>query len=81
MPIDPGHLRWQCRRGMRELDVLLRGWLDRYYSQAGDDRKAAFEALLQLPDPELNRYLLGGNEMSDPIAADVIRQIQGFHTA
>lgn len=52
-------LRWQCRRGMRELDELLLGYLDGRYAQAGDSEKSAFRKLLDLSDPELMTYLLG----------------------
>jgi len=51
-------LRWQCRRGMRELDELLVAYLERHYEQAPENDKRAFQALLALPDPELVSYLL-----------------------
>ncbi len=52
---DPelNRLRWRCRRGMRELDVLLERYLDRRWPTAPAGRRAAFRALLELPDPEL----------------------------
>ena len=51
-------LRWQCRRGMRELDELLTGYLDRRYDHADAAEKAAFQQLLELADPELIGYLM-----------------------
>ena len=51
-------LKWQCRRGMRELDELLLNYLKQRYEFVPDSEKAAFRALLELPDPELMRYLL-----------------------
>ena len=51
-------LKWQCRRGMRELDELLLNYLKQRYEFAPDDEKAAFRALLKLPDAELLGYLL-----------------------
>ncbi len=51
-------LRWQCRRGMRELDELLIEYLERRYEHAPTDEKAAFRALLELSDPEMMGYLL-----------------------
>lgn len=51
-------LKWQCRRGMRELDELLLNYLEQRYEFAPDNEKAAFRALLALPDPELVGYLL-----------------------
>lgn len=57
-PMDRGRLRWHCRRGMKELDVLLQRWLDRCHETASSDDRASFEAFLELPDPELAGYLL-----------------------
>ena len=51
-------LRWQCRRGMRELDELLLTYLEQRYEQAPETDKQAFQALLDLPDPDLVGYLL-----------------------
>ena len=51
-------IRWQCRRGMRELDELLLGYLEQRYEAAGNAEKAAFQSLLALPDPDLVAYLL-----------------------
>lgn len=51
-------LRWQCRRGMRELDELLLRYLEQRYEQADDTEKAAFRKLLELSDAELMAYLL-----------------------
>ncbi|MGI9200589.1 MAG: succinate dehydrogenase assembly factor 2 [Woeseiaceae bacterium] len=52
-------LRWQCRRGMRELDELLVRYLETTYLSVDETEKAAFRTLLTLPDPELISYLLG----------------------
>lgn len=69
-------LRWQCRRGMRELDLLLGDWLERRYAGASERQKAVFRELLSLPDPELFGYLLKGREVVDRDMADVISQIR-----
>jgi len=52
-------VRWQCRRGMRELDVLLLRWLDRCWDHCGVERRQAFCALLQCEDDQLWDWLLG----------------------
>jgi antitoxin CptB len=38
-------LRWQCRRGTRELDLLLNRYLDTRYSLADEKEKARFVEL------------------------------------
>ena len=67
-------LRWQCRRGMRELDELLIAYLERRYDLAGDDEKAAFCKLLSLADPVLISYLMQ-RETPPPEFALVIQQL------
>jgi antitoxin CptB len=57
---------------MRELDILLTGFLDDDYAGAAERRKRAFHALLELPDPELISYLLGGQIPPEPDLADVV---------
>ena len=54
-----GLLRWRCRRGMRELDAALVAYLDNHYSEAAWDEKAAFCALLDMPDPDIMRLVAG----------------------
>jgi antitoxin CptB len=52
-------LRWRCRRGMKELDVLLTRYLERDYYRAPLAQREAFEALLERPDPDILDYILG----------------------
>ena len=51
-------LRWQCRRGMRELDELLVSYLDNSFKKSTNKEKQAFRDLLELSDPELVQLLL-----------------------
>ncbi len=52
-------LAWRCRRGIKELDLLLENWLLKHFETATDEQRARFASLLELPDPELAGYLLG----------------------
>ncbi|HEU4531573.1 MAG TPA: succinate dehydrogenase assembly factor 2 [Steroidobacteraceae bacterium] len=56
---ERGRLQWRCRRGMRELDVLLERYLAEDWPQAGLAQRGAFAQLLELPDPELHGLLTG----------------------
>jgi antitoxin CptB len=77
MTSQHSRLRWQCRRGMRELDVLLTRYLMDVYPRATDAEKSAFEALLQLSDPELVGYLLKGERSPDPAIESILAQLRG----
>ena len=70
--VELGRLRWRCRRGMRELDVVLTRYLERDWPAAGAADRAAFQALLERQDPEINTLLLGGAEPQDEVLARVL---------
>jgi antitoxin CptB len=68
-------LRWRCRRGMRELDVLLERYLRERYPCAPAAEQQAFEALLDLPDPELLAFVMRRQTPLDPHWAHVIAKL------
>ena len=70
-------LRWLCRRGMKELDVVLSRYLEQRYASASNADQAQFRALLELPDPDLYNLLLGRDTAPDPECA---RFLQGLRT-
>ena len=70
-----GKLQWQCRRGMKELDFLLVRYLRERYGQAASDERAALADFLELPDPDIARYLLAGDVPEDPRRAALCRHL------
>jgi antitoxin CptB len=70
-----GRLAWRCRRGMKELDLILQDWLARDYPRASPAERLLFAQFLELPDPELARYLLGHDTPSDPAIAALVAQL------
>ncbi|HET6807081.1 MAG TPA: succinate dehydrogenase assembly factor 2 [Frateuria sp.] len=52
-------LRWRARRGTRELDALLGGWLDERYADADAPTRQAFDELLDAQDPDLWDWVMG----------------------
>ena len=72
-------LAWQCRRGMRELDELLGGFLARHYHGLDTQDRRIFSTLLDYPDAVLLELLMGRMQASDGDIARIVRQIR--HTA
>ena len=68
-------LRWQCRRGMLELDHLLMRFLDLGYSDLDGGRQREFAALLREQDQDLSDWLLARREPEDPRVAALVRHI------
>jgi antitoxin CptB len=59
MADEAGRLRWQCRRGMKELDILLSRYLDERFGAASAAEQEAFRGLLEIQDPVIYAYCLG----------------------
>lgn len=68
-------LRWRCRRGMKELDVLLTRYLDRDYYTAPAEQREAFETLLAMADPEILDYVLGRSTPDNQDLAHVLARM------
>lgn len=54
-------LKWQCRRGMKELDLLLENYLTTDYLIADTAEKTRFAELLRLEDDALLAALVSGD--------------------
>ena len=73
-----GRLRWRCRRGMKELDLLLGRWLDRCYAGASAEERLRFKDLLEQPDPLLAGYLIHGTSAAGTPFAGIVGQIRAL---
>jgi len=51
-------LLWRCRRGIREMDILLQGYLEIHYNDATESEQKAFEALLDEDDLDILSWIM-----------------------
>jgi antitoxin CptB len=70
-----GKLRWRCRRGMKELDVLLLRYVEEQFCGASSAHQEAFKALLDAPDPLIYAYCLGQEQPPTAILSSLIERI------
>jgi antitoxin CptB len=75
-----GKLRWRCRRGMKELDVLLERYLDERFCSASNAEQDAFRQLLETQDTILYSYCLG-SERPPREFATLIERITAISSA
>ena len=73
MAADEGRLRWRCRRGMKELDILLTRYVDERYRAASAEEQQAFQSLLETQDPVIYAYCLGQERPPEHLAALIER--------
>lgn len=80
MNADPAlqRLRWRCRRGMRELDVLLNRWLDREWAAASDGERAVFLRLLDCEDDRLWHWFMGHDSAADADLDILVQRIRAL---
>ena len=55
---DERRLRWQCRRGLKELDVLLEPFMEEHYLGLDAEEQALFARLLEEEDVDLLAWLM-----------------------
>ncbi len=71
-------LLWRCRRGMKELDVMLERFAHHALPDASPTQRRAIEELLALPDPLLAGYLLGESTPPEPHLAALAGAIRTY---
>lgn len=68
-------IRWRCRRGMLELDLILLQFFDTHYAQLPAAEQQTFEALLQLQDDAL-LTMISGEEVGEPRFANLLGRLR-----
>ena len=69
-------LKWACRRGMLELDVLLGNFLEQVYPTLSPTKKQEFAELLECADPELFSWLIRNEKPIETRFIPIIEAIQ-----
>ena len=69
-------LKWQCRRGMLELDVVLIPFLEQHFNQLSKENKKLFEQLLEQADPDIYTWIMGYGECNQAALVPIIDLIR-----
>jgi len=59
---DLERVRWRCRRGLLELDIVLGRFIEAHYAQLDEAGRQAFDVLLEMPDNPLWDMIAGRAE-------------------
>jgi len=79
LPVDPVFLervRWRCRRGMLEMDILLGRFVEQRYGQLDERQREAFDELLDLPDTDLWDLVRGNKEPEQAQQREVLEWLK-----
>lgn len=69
---EKSRLLWACRRGMLELDVLFRPFVEEAYDDLKPEQQLVFKRLLTCDDPDLFAWFMGHQVCEDPELANMV---------
>lgn len=74
--VSASELRWRCRRGMLELDLLLGDFVKTEYNKLTKDEVFLFSTILDYQDQTLLDLLLGKKVSPDEDVSDLLEKIR-----
>jgi len=76
--VELNRLRWRCRRGLLENDLILERFLDARGEAISDGEIAALDRLLELSDNELWDLLSGRQEPEDAAVKPLLETLRAI---
>ena len=75
LKVNKARLKWACRRGMLELDMLFIPFVEEAYDDLPTTDQFTFERLLTCQDPELFAWFMGHETCEDTELNHVVQFI------
>ncbi len=74
--MQKNRLYWGCRRGMLELDLVLKPFLDNLYDEIAQDDKERFWKLLEAEDQDLFSWFIDRQDPEDIEMQRIVKLIR-----
>ena len=74
-------IRWHCRRGMLELDLVLNAFVERHLDDLDAQALEVFQAVLAYPDPTLLALVMGQAEPEDAAELGIVAQLRAVNAS
>lgn len=78
---NQSRLLWRCRRGVKEMDLLLEAFVSRVYPGLAEEEKQRFELFLEETDPDILSWIMGRSEPDNPAYKAFVEQLRTINTA
>jgi antitoxin CptB len=75
-PVSLERVRWRCRRGLLELDIVLGRFVRQRYSAMDNEQRVIFDELLDMPDTELWDVITGKKEPAHAHQREVLEWLK-----
>lgn len=77
---DQSRLLWRCRRGIREMDILLESFMEKHYPALSDEEKKMFELFLDETDTDILNWIMGRAEPENSAYKPLLEKLQSLNT-
>ena len=67
---------WRCRRGIKEMDIVLQDFIKNSYDELNNENKSAFSKLLEEQDLDILNWVLGKDKPEDKTLIENIKKIR-----
>ena len=67
---------WRCRRGIKEMDIVLQDFIKDSYDELNNENKSAFSKLLEEQDLDILNWVLGKEKPEDKTLIEIIKKIR-----
>ena len=74
-------IRWRCRRGLLELDLVLEAFLREELNSLTPAELGEFSRLLDAADNDLWDWVSGRGEPPDPVLAGLVQRLRSVRRA
>ena len=72
----PSRIRWKCRRGMREMDILLTRFVESEFATLDATERAQLERLLECPDQDILTWVTGACEPTETQLSAIVARMR-----
>jgi|TARA_B110000196_G_C20957900_1_gene572524 antitoxin CptB len=76
MEDNRSRLLWRCRRGIREMDIVLQEFLNQSYDTLSDTEKISFSKLLNEADLDILNWIMEKDEPENDGVKNIIKLIR-----
>ena len=76
MEDNRSRLLWRCRRGIREMDIVLQEFLNQSYDTLSDTEKISFSKILNEADLDILNWIMEKDEPENDGVKNIIKLIR-----
>lgn len=78
-PQRKARIKWNCRRGMLELDLMLKQFSEDRLDSLSESEIGALETLLELQDPDIYHWLMTDDKLEEKELAAIVSTIRTYN--